>query len=68
MENNKSRRDFIKKSALALAAISVAPAIGKALTTPEFLEKKMFFRPTGKQFQLNRINMLTMHLSHTSIK
>lgn len=40
MENNKSRRDFIKKSALALAAISVAPAIGKALTTPEFLEKE----------------------------
>lgn len=48
MENNKSRRDFIKKSALALAAITVAPAIGKALTTPEFLEKENALMEGGK--------------------
>lgn len=40
MENDNSRRDFIKKSALALGAIAVTSAIGKTLNATELIEKE----------------------------
>ena len=73
MENN--RRDFIKKSALALAAITATSAIGKAITTSEFLEKENTLVDGGK-FTLPalpyaydalepHIDKLTMEIHHS---
>jgi Fe-Mn family superoxide dismutase len=47
MDNN-SRRDFIKKSALALGAIAVTSAVGKTLSTAESIEKENTLVDGGK--------------------
>lgn len=44
----KNRRDFIKKSALALGAIAVTSAIGKTLTAAELIEKENILLDGGK--------------------
>ncbi len=46
MENN--RRDFIKKSALAIGAIAITSSIGKALTNSESFEKENPLLDGGK--------------------
>ncbi|CAN5569133.1 superoxide dismutase [Mn] [soil metagenome] len=46
MENN--RRDFIKKSALAIGAIAIGSAIGNTLTAAESIEKENALLDAGK--------------------
>lgn len=48
IEIMNNRRDFIKKSALALGAIAATSAIGKTLSTSEFLEKESTMLDEGK--------------------
>ena len=73
MDNN--RRDFIKKSALALGAIAVTSAIGKTLTASEFIEHEKALADGGK-FTLPalpyaydalepHIDKLTMEIHHS---
>ncbi len=73
MEN--SRRNFIKKSALALGSIAATSAIGKTLSNPEFLAKENALLDGGK-FTLPalpyaydalepHIDKLTMEIHHS---
>ncbi len=49
MENNNSRRDFIKKSAaLTLGAIAASTIVNKATAASDFIEKEMLLPEAGK--------------------
>lgn len=73
MDNN--RRDFIKKSALALGAIAVTSAIGNTLNAAQFLEKESslneheFFTLPALPYAYDalepHIDKLTMEIHHS---
>ena len=75
MENDNSRRAFIKKSALAIGAIAVGSTIGNTLTASEFIEKEnalvdySFFTLPALPYAYDalepHIDKLTMEVHHS---